>query len=81
MSRAGIPPLGSTVGEGIVVLVAELLPGDEITEIDSPQGPWYRVLMIDLTSLTLDGRLPGDEEPLVISLPLVGSSTVLRRKP
>jgi hypothetical protein len=81
MSRAGIPPLGSTVGEGVVVLAAKLLPGDEITEIDSPQGPWYRVLLIDPTSLTLDGRLPGDEEPLVVSVPLGASGAVLRRSP
>lgn len=56
-----------------VVRVASLLPGDLITETDTPEGPWYRVARVDLR----DGVLFVEEDiPVFIDAPDAG---VLRR--
>ena len=49
---------------GIPLSATYLLPGDWITELDSPAGPFYRVVEIDRDTsvLVLD---PGDGEPPV----------------
>lgn len=57
--------------------VSALVPGDLITEVDTPAGPYYRVLAATAAVLIVDASLPGDPE-LPTTLPVVGNGVVLR---
>jgi hypothetical protein len=67
------------MGAGVVTRVVDLMPGDMITEVDTPAGPWYEVVRRDEHSLTVDGRLATDEPQLLVSLSYSPSGAVLRR--
>lgn len=79
MSKTSTPEPGMRVGDGIVTRVADLMPGDVITEVDTPDGPWYAVAMRDDQSITLDARLGPDEPELLVSLAYASTGAVLRR--
>lgn len=81
MSKTPSPELGARVGAGVVTRVAELAPGDMITEVDTPGGPWYQVVTRDERSITLDARLAADEPELLVSLEFSPGGSVLRRTP
>ena len=51
-------------GRPEVVRAVEVRTGDEVTEVDTPAGPWYRVLGVDRARGSLlvdDGEAPGVE--------------------
>lgn len=79
MSKASTSKPGMRVGEGVVTRVADLMPGDVITEVDTPDGPWYEVAMRDEQSITLDARLDPNEPELLVSLAYAPTGAVLRR--
>lgn len=58
-----------------------LSPGDIITEIDTPDGPWYTVLSLTANSVTLDGSQEPTCSPLAVTLSVEPRDLVLRRPP
>lgn len=60
------------------VLATALSPGDVITEVDTPTGPWYTVLTVDRGLITVDGSTDADH-PLAVALSVRGTDLVLRR--
>jgi hypothetical protein len=65
---------------GVELIPARSLsPGDCITEIDTPAGPWYSVLSVDVDRLTVDGSLDLAHAPLPVSLQVAAQDHVLRR--
>ena len=60
------------------VPATSLLPGDVITEIDTPSGPWYTVLSTGTLHLTVNGS-PMEHETLPVVLPVRPRDHVLRR--
>jgi hypothetical protein len=81
MSKRTTPELGARFGVGVVTRVHDLAPGDMITEVDTPGGPWYQVVARDERAITLDARLAADEPALLVSLEFSPSGSVLRRTP
>ncbi len=81
MSKKATPEVGARFGVGVVTRVADLAPGDMITEVHTPGGPWYQVVARDERSITLDARLTADEPSLPVSLEFSPSGSVLRRTP
>ena len=79
MTTAGVPRPGDESGTTLITRVADLHPGDWITELDTPTGPWFEVLAVDGHSVVLDARATDDDPPLVVSLPYAPSAAVLRR--
>ena len=61
------------------VPAASLSPGDVITEIDTPSGPWYTVLSTGTGHLTVDGS-PVEHATLPVVLPVRPGDHVLRRE-
>jgi hypothetical protein len=57
-----------------IVPVSALRVGDYITEVDTPDGPWYPVVYLDLEQATL--TVGADEVDLLIDEP---AAVVLRR--
>ncbi len=65
----------------------DLKVGDMITEVDTPDGPFYPVIKVNPKSIVVDAnalRLPGDEddeplEPLPLRMPIRPSDVVLLR--
>lgn len=72
-----IPP--HSVRKAELVMVGTLVVGDRISEVDSPQGPWYPVLRIDGESVTIDGRATSEEPELPVTLGYASTARVLRR--
>jgi len=66
-------------GRGTQVPAAQLAAGDEVTEVDTPDGPWYRVLRVD----RVNGRVLVDDGSDVGVEVAVGEwgAVVLRRRP
>lgn len=62
-----------------VVGVEAVRVGDQISEVGSPDGPWYPVLLVDERSLTIDGRTAAEEPELAVTLEYSPSAQVLRR--
>ena len=79
MSKKATPEVGVRFGVGVVTRVADLAPGDMITEVDTPGGPWFQVVARDEGSITLDARLSAAEPELLVSLEFAPSGSVLRR--
>ena len=79
MAKTSIPEPGTRLGDGVVTRVADLAPGDMITELDTPKGPWYEVVQCDERTLTLDARLDNDEPELLVSIEYSATAAVLRR--
>jgi hypothetical protein len=63
------------------VLATSVSPGDYITEIDTPAGPWYTVLSLGEDCVTVDGSHDPTHPPLPVSLPVGLHDLVLRRRP
>lgn len=63
------------------VLAASVKPGDPITEVHTPSGPWYLVLSVEKALLTLDARLEATDRPVPVTLPVRAHDVVLRRRP
>ena len=61
-----------------IVYAAALRPGDEVTETETPAGPWYVVMHVDPERrvVTVD-----DGQGLLVTVlwPTVGGGLVLRR--
>lgn len=64
----------------VVVTVWDLAPGDWITEVETPDGPWYRVVALTTESVTIDGRLSEEEPELLVTIPRGGSQEAVRRR-
>ncbi len=64
-----------------VVGVRAVRVGDRISEVGSPDGPWYRVLRVDERSVTIDGRATAEEPELAVTLEYSATAQVLRRRP
>ncbi len=64
-----------------VVGVGAVRVGDRISEVGSPGGPWYPVLLVDERSLTIDGRMTAEEPELPVTLEYCATAQVLRRLP
>ncbi len=64
-----------------VVGVGAVRVGDRISEVGSPDGPWYPVLLRDERSVTIDGRATAEEPELPVTLEYSASAQVLRRHP
>jgi hypothetical protein len=62
-----------------VARVSGLAVGDWITEVDTPTGPWYRVIDVTPSTVTVDGRLDDDDDPLPVRMDFAASEAVLRR--
>lgn len=77
MDVRGVPR--STPERGEVVSIAEVSVGDWISEVGSPDGPWYQVLGVDERSLTIDGRVTAEEPKLPVTLGYSDTAHVLRR--
>ena len=60
------------------VFATALSPGDTITELDTPSGPWYTVLSLGRDGVTVDGSL--DDEVLPVPLSVGPRDLVLRRE-
>lgn len=60
-----------------LVLTTRLRVGDFVTEADTPAGPFYRVLEVSPSSLTLDAA-SDDDDPVPLRLPTRRTDTVLR---
>lgn len=60
------------------VHVSQVRPGDLVTEIGSPEGPYYPVLLSVPGLLRIDGRAAGDLEPLPVDLAVGLTSGVVR---
>ena len=43
----GVGPGFYRGGMADLVRVRDLLPGDEVTELDTPGGPWFRVVAVE----------------------------------
>ncbi len=57
----------------------ELRPGDEVTEIGTPDGPWYRVLRVDAAGGGL--LVDDDDEAVGVEVEVEDwASSVLRRR-
>lgn len=56
--------------DGIPVGLDGLRPGDLVTELGTPTGPWYPVLEVDPQAglLVLDGRDADDPNPLPVRI-------------
>lgn len=69
---------GAEPGPPEVVRAAEVRVGDEVTEVDTPGGPWYRVLRVDEArgSLLLD-----DGEMLGVEVDVGDWGSVVLRRP
>jgi len=76
----GVGPGSYRAGVVDMVLVSGVLPGDEISEVDSPGGPWYRVLAVEPGT----GTVTVGAEPGLVVVVAVGrweTDAVLRRVP
>lgn len=58
------------------VPASSVLPGDRVTEVGTPKGPWYRVLDVDSEAITVDAGL--GNEVLPVTLPFRQTDVVLR---
>ena len=73
-------PAITVPGMADLVRVGMLLPGDEITELASPGGPWYRVVAVESGT----GTVTVEAEPSLTVVVAVGcwaTDAVLRRVP
>ena len=61
------------------VLATALSPGDVITEVETPSGPWYTVLSRGEHHITVDGSQGSTGPPLPVTLPVAARDLVLRR--
>jgi hypothetical protein len=61
------------------VPVTALRPGDWVTEVHDPQGPWYEVIRVTAEAVTIDGRLSQEEPPLPVTVGYNETSMVRRR--
>lgn len=46
----------------------DVQPGDLVTEVDTPAGPFYRVVKVNRASIVVDADLSGTD-PLPVRLP------------
>lgn len=64
------------------VLASQVRPGDLISELDTPDGPFYPVLRVEPGALVLDARTPEDVEDdldvLEVAVPIGPTSGVRR---
>ena len=75
--------MGGAAHQGVheVVSARQVRAGDEVTEVDTPGGPWYRVLRVNEAGGSL---LVGDGDGDAVGVEVdVGdwNSAVLRRAP
>jgi hypothetical protein len=55
-----------------------LKAGDMITEIDTPDGPFYPVVKVNAKSIVVDAAEEWDDTPLPVRLPIAAGTLVLR---
>lgn len=60
------------------VHVSQLRRGDLITEVESPRGPFYPVLLSVPGLLRIDGRSAGETTPLPVDVEVGLTSCVVR---
>lgn len=90
LHESGVPNYpGDGIGEPdaddvpmvIAPIAASLLvPTDEVTEVDTPDGPWYVVLEVHPDRIVVDGAMWPGADTLAVDLPWRGTDRVLVRR-